>query len=101
MVHIKSALLVIVLSMTIFVSASPFYYPRTIKGLPKETSHIALDEKTGKVIAYNKAWKKLGEFTLPKTSGKSTKGKNTGKKASGSDKSKGKGTPPEFTQRCK
>lgn len=101
MVHIKSALMAIVLSMALLASASPFYYPREIKGLPKETSHIALDEKTGKVIAYNEAWKKLGEFSLPKMSVNPAKGQNPGNKASGlsgKGKSNGKGMLPEFTQ---
>jgi len=83
MVQIKFALLAFVLlPLSLFASASPFHYPRAIEGLPKETSHIAWDEETGKVIAYNSAGDNLGEFSLHKRTVEANTGTTNGKAAS-------------------
>ncbi|KAJ7122346.1 hypothetical protein C8R44DRAFT_919578 [Mycena epipterygia] len=50
---------------SLLASAAPaFTYPSHINGLPRDASHLALDEETREVIAFSRRGETLGRFAL-------------------------------------
>ncbi|KAJ6492651.1 hypothetical protein DFH09DRAFT_1053300 [Mycena vulgaris] len=47
----------------VLAAPSTSFYPRSIRGLPADASHLALDEDTGELIAFNPSGEALGRFT--------------------------------------
>lgn len=59
-----SSLMSFFLLAPLLVSAAPQIYPRHIVGLPRDATHLALDEEAREVIAFSKRGHNLGRFPL-------------------------------------
>ncbi|KAJ7142385.1 hypothetical protein C8R44DRAFT_602889 [Mycena epipterygia] len=65
MAPITSSLLSFLLVIPLLASAAPsFTYPSHIAGLPRDATHLALDEEAREIIAFNGNGTKLGRFAF-------------------------------------
>ncbi|KAJ7100514.1 hypothetical protein C8R44DRAFT_642004 [Mycena epipterygia] len=65
MTRSTSALVALFLVAPLLASAAPsFTYPSHISGLPRDASHLALDEEAREIIAFSRRGETLGRFAL-------------------------------------
>ncbi|KAJ6613693.1 hypothetical protein B0H10DRAFT_1805077 [Mycena sp. CBHHK59/15] len=68
MAPLTSTLFSLLLLMPLLAVAAPspsFSYPSHIAGLPRDTTHVGLDETTRELVAYARNGTNLGRFALP------------------------------------
>ncbi|KAJ6630435.1 hypothetical protein B0H10DRAFT_2428028 [Mycena sp. CBHHK59/15] len=79
MAPFASSLVAFFLLTPLLVSAAPSYeYPRHIAGLPRDATHLALDEEAREIVAFSRSGENLGRFPIGLESGASRRGAVTG-----------------------
>ncbi|KAJ7122345.1 hypothetical protein C8R44DRAFT_786033 [Mycena epipterygia] len=70
MARFTSSLVAFFLVAPLLASAGPlFTYPSHISGLPRDATHLALDEEAREIIAFSRRGETLGRFALENTNG--------------------------------